>query len=87
MKRPPDSESARPSTSPPPPGSSTRASDTASPCVSVCTLDASARLCVGCYRTIDEIAAWGMLDDDAKRAVNAQLAARRRAHEDSDAER
>ena len=26
-------------------------------------------LCVGCLRTLDEIAAWGVLDDEAKRAV------------------
>jgi len=40
----------------------------ASPCISVCRLDASSGLCVGCLRTLDEIAAWGSLDDDARRA-------------------
>lgn len=40
-----------------------------SPCVSVCRMDAASGLCEGCLRTIDEIAAWGMLDDAGKRAV------------------
>jgi predicted Fe-S protein YdhL (DUF1289 family) len=29
-----------------------------SPCIDVCALDAS-RTCVGCRRTLDEIARWG----------------------------
>ena len=32
-----------------------------SPCVSVCRMDASAELCVGCYRTLDEIAQWSTM--------------------------
>jgi hypothetical protein len=32
--------------------------------------------CVGCGRTIDEIALWSVLDDDDKRAVWALLATR-----------
>jgi predicted Fe-S protein YdhL (DUF1289 family) len=32
--------------------------------------------CVGCGRTIDEIALWSLLDDDDKRAVWAMLPAR-----------
>jgi hypothetical protein len=34
-------------------------------------------LCNGCLRTLDEIAHWGLYDDDEKRAVWAQLAGRR----------
>ncbi len=48
-----------------------------SPCVSVCTMDAAGALCLGCFRTLDEIAAWSVLDADAKRAVLAKLARRR----------
>ncbi|MDB5944634.1 MAG: hypothetical protein JWQ13_4200 [Ramlibacter sp.] len=40
-----------------------------SPCVSVCRMDAASGLCEGCLRTIDEIAAWGLMDNDEKRAV------------------
>ncbi len=47
-----------------------------SPCISVCRMDDASGWCLGCARTIDEIAAWGVLDDDEKRAVWAQLPAR-----------
>jgi predicted Fe-S protein YdhL (DUF1289 family) len=40
-----------------------------SPCVNVCRMEASSGLCVGCWRTIDEIAAWSKMDDDGKRQV------------------
>ena len=50
-----------------------------SPCISVCAMDAAGALCTGCFRTLDEIAAWGMLDADGKRAVLAALPARRAA--------
>ena len=32
-------------------------------------MDPATGLCTGCLRTIDEIAAWGVLDDDQKREV------------------
>jgi predicted Fe-S protein YdhL (DUF1289 family) len=48
-----------------------------SPCTSVCTIDPASGWCAGCLRTIDEIAAWGGLDDAAKRAVWKRLPARR----------
>ncbi|MEP7180919.1 MAG: DUF1289 domain-containing protein [Betaproteobacteria bacterium] len=51
----------------------------ASPCTSVCTMDAGSGLCVGCFRTLDEIADWSVLDADAKRDVLAALPARRAA--------
>jgi uncharacterized protein len=48
-----------------------------SPCTSVCKLDPATGWCAGCLRTIDEIAAWGGLDDGAKRAVWKTLPERR----------
>jgi uncharacterized protein len=51
--------------------------EVASPCINICTLDPAGRYCVGCYRTLDEIAAWSRLDAAAKRAVIAVLPARR----------
>lgn len=34
------------------------ASTIASPCVNVCQMDPQTGLCLGCLRTIDEIAGW-----------------------------
>jgi predicted Fe-S protein YdhL (DUF1289 family) len=48
-----------------------------SPCISVCAMDEATGLCAGCLRTLDEIAAWSVLDDDERRAVWARIAARR----------
>jgi predicted Fe-S protein YdhL (DUF1289 family) len=59
------------------PGDLSSGSAVPSPCTSVCAIDAVTGLCVGCLRTLDEIARWGMLDDEAKRAVWAELAVRR----------
>jgi predicted Fe-S protein YdhL (DUF1289 family) len=41
----------------------------ASPCIGVCRIDAPTGLYAGCLRTLDEIAAWSTLDDDARRGV------------------
>ena len=63
----------------------------ASPCISVCRMDDASGLCVGCLRTIDEIAAWSVLDDAERRGVLAAIDRRRAAHavteEAPDAER
>ena len=40
-----------------------------SPCISVCRMSAVTGLCEGCFRTRDEIAAWGNAGDDSKRAT------------------
>lgn len=44
-----------------------------SPCVKICVIHPEARLCVGCYRTIDEISSWSRMAPDARRAVMAEL--------------
>jgi len=43
--------------------------DVPSPCVSICRMNAQTQLCEGCLRTLDEIAAWGRMDDATKREV------------------
>lgn len=50
-----------------------------SPCNSVCRMSADTGWCEGCFRTLDEIAAWSRLGDDDKRAVWRVLAQRARA--------
>jgi len=47
-----------------------------SPCVSVCRMNPDAGLCTGCLRTIDEIIAWGRMDEPAKRQVWESIVAR-----------
>jgi uncharacterized protein len=53
----------------------------ASPCTKVCAMDADQRFCLGCRRTLAEIAAWGSLTDEEQRAVLAQLPHRRNISE------
>jgi predicted Fe-S protein YdhL (DUF1289 family) len=53
-----------------------RRDEVESPCVKVCVVHPAARLCVGCLRTIDEIAGWGRMTPEARRAVMAELPAR-----------
>lgn len=49
----------------------------ASPCNSVCRMDAATGWCEGCLRTIDEIADWASMDDAEKLVVWEALALRR----------
>jgi predicted Fe-S protein YdhL (DUF1289 family) len=49
----------------------------ASPCINVCVMDAASGLCIGCLRTLDEIAEWSAFDAEAKRAVLAAIRERR----------
>lgn len=51
-----------------------------SPCVNVCRMNDSTGLCVGCHRTLDEIAQWSVMGDEAKRAVWLLLRQRRLAN-------
>lgn len=45
----------------------------ASPCTNVCKIDPDTRLCLGCARSIDEIAAWSRMTPEARRAVMDEL--------------
>ena len=47
-----------------------------SPCISVCRMDMDADLCEGCFRTLDEIAAWSRMTDEVKKVVWALIAGR-----------
>ncbi|HVV62261.1 MAG TPA: DUF1289 domain-containing protein [Pseudolabrys sp.] len=47
-----------------------------SPCVKVCTLDVRSRLCLGCGRTIDEIAQWTLMSSAERARVTAELPGR-----------
>ena len=47
-----------------------------SPCTKVCVMDADGRYCLGCKRTLAEIARWSEMSDEERREILAQLAAR-----------
>jgi predicted Fe-S protein YdhL (DUF1289 family) len=47
-----------------------------SPCVKLCVVHPEERICVGCYRSIDEISAWSRLTPDERRTIMAELPAR-----------
>lgn len=49
----------------------------ASPCIKLCELDASGRVCIGCWRTGDEIMRWrDFSDSERKRYIDVVLPAR-----------
>jgi predicted Fe-S protein YdhL (DUF1289 family) len=56
--------------------SSERLPSVSSPCVSICVLDEN-DICMGCFRSGDEITDWCILDDEGKKAVLASSAERR----------
>lgn len=47
-----------------------------SPCVKLCSVHPVERICVGCYRSIEEIGAWSRLSPEARRAIMADLPSR-----------
>lgn len=59
----------------------------ASPCVGLCRLDEGGGYCLGCLRTLDEIAGWPGFDDEQKRAVWRRLLALRPKVKDKRCER
>ena len=46
------------------------------PCIKVCTLDARTGLCLGCGRTIDEIARWSSMSEAERARIMEDLAQR-----------
>jgi hypothetical protein len=49
----------------------------ASPCIKVCVVDGESGLCLGCFRTLAEIAGWTGYTDAQRAEITAGLAARR----------
>jgi hypothetical protein len=50
-----------------------------SPCVNVCQMDPRQGLCLGCARTLDEIARWASMSDAERELIMDELRARRKA--------
>lgn len=53
-----------------------RRQEIASPCNKVCLIHPGARICVGCFRTGDEIAGWSRYSDGERAAIMAELPSR-----------
>jgi uncharacterized protein len=47
------------------------------PCIRVCVLDPDAELCLGCGRTIDEIARWSAMTEAERTRIMAELPRRK----------
>jgi len=48
-----------------------------SPCIKVCQMDPARGLCLGCARTLDEIARWAAFTDQERERILAQLPSRK----------
>jgi predicted Fe-S protein YdhL (DUF1289 family) len=51
----------------------------ASPCINLCRMDDHDQFCLGCRRTLDEIADWSILTDSEKELIWQTLELRRNA--------
>jgi predicted Fe-S protein YdhL (DUF1289 family) len=40
-----------------------------SPCIKICVIHPEARLCTGCYRSLEEIGSWSRMTPEERRAV------------------
>lgn len=47
-----------------------------SPCVKMCVIHPKADICVGCFRTLNEIEEWSELTPDRRASIRAKLAER-----------
>jgi len=47
------------------------------PCIRVCKLDRTSRLCIGCLRSMDEIGAWTRMSPEERRRVMDELPVRK----------
>ena len=49
----------------------------ATPCVMVCAVDGESGLCLGCFRTLTEIATWSRMSDEERATIMSELGERR----------
>ena len=47
-----------------------------SPCIKLCSIHPAERICVGCFRSIDEIGIWSQLSTDARQKIMQELPSR-----------
>ena len=46
------------------------------PCIKVCMVDGASGLCLGCFRTLQEIAAWSRFSDEERAGLMTELPTR-----------
>lgn len=44
-----------------------------SPCVKTCVVHTRERICVGCYRSVEEIASWSDMAPETRTSIMAEL--------------
>ena len=49
-----------------------------SPCIKVCQMDPARGVCMGCCRSLDEIARWGGMSDSERERIMSDLGERRK---------
>ncbi|MEM8776484.1 MAG: DUF1289 domain-containing protein [Pseudomonadota bacterium] len=47
-----------------------------SPCVRLCVVHPEAKICTGCFRTIEEIGGWGSMTPEDRRTLMKELPSR-----------
>ncbi len=62
-------------------GASTVTQLVASPCIHVCRMDEQTGLCLGCFRSIEEIAVWSRASTDQRLQVLLAVERRRVEHD------
>ena len=44
-----------------------------SPCIKICVIHSSERICTGCHRTIEEISSWSRLSSEQRKQIIKEL--------------
>ena len=47
-----------------------------SPCIKLCSIHPTERICVGCYRSMEEIGAWSSLSSEVRLEIMSELPSR-----------
>ncbi|WP_291989287.1 DUF1289 domain-containing protein [Candidatus Accumulibacter sp. ACC007] len=61
--------------------SQVQAQSVASPCINVCKMDDDGGFCLGCFRTIEEIAVWSRAPDEQRLRILVAVERRRVEHD------
>lgn len=49
-----------------------------SPCINICRIEPTSRLCIGCQRSIDEITQWSKMSDAERQRIMDALPERKK---------